>query len=503
DQPWLEDALSPCETTAVFAVRAVRNRRARTLVLCGDTTLALAILIEAARSAWEEQELAQAEAAGAGRDLASDQAFPSILVMAERAGDLKREFIATVAPQLRAALPDVEISPTPWRRNLLKFLDSLSSQDAAGCVVIVTDDPTPEGTHEAGRVARLHPRTVIYSQSIDVVGGADVVFDNLHQFRVGFLVDGVLPADTWTRLARHNHERYRRRWPVPAGSSAESARRPWEDLDEFFREENIQQVRQVLASAVALGRLWRPLRAVPPGSFVEFTGSELDVLARTEHERWYARRLAAHWHAPGMGEADASASRGQGPAERVNASVVPWDALPDSMRRQNAQHVASILAQLEAIGYVAVLPDDGPRHVAPFERRGEVRALRLDAPRVWQAQNGTAMRAETGDWSIHDAHGHERTVRDAEFRTSHEHLGGDRWARTGTIRAWQVSEPTTVRTLEGPAEAEPGDWIVQGSSGVRWPVPAAQFEQSYVAVPEPGSLSPGNGAAPGRADEQK
>jgi hypothetical protein len=92
-----------------------------------------------------------------------------------------------------------------------------------------------------------------------------VVFDRLHHFRRGFLVDGALPADTWTRLARHNHECYRLRWPVPAGSPRESSRRPWDDLDEFFRAENIRQVRQVLSSAVYLGRLWRPLRAVPPG----------------------------------------------------------------------------------------------------------------------------------------------------------------------------------------------------------------------------------------------
>ncbi len=480
-QPWLEDALSPCETTAVFAVRAVLTRGARTLVLCGDTTLALAILIEAARAAWEEKELAMADAAGGDHEPASGRAFPSILVMADRAGDLKREFAATVSPQLQAALPGVRIAATPWRRNLLKFLDSLPSQEAADCVVVVTDEPTAEGAQEAGRVARLHPRTVIYAQSIDDIGGADVAFDNLHQFRVGFLVDGVLPVDTWTRLARHNHERYRLRWPVPAGSPGEPARRPWDDLDEFFREENIRQVRQVLASAVALGRLWRPLRSVPPGSVVEFTDSELAALAQEEHGRWYARRVAADWHSPGTGEGDGGAARVQGTARRVNPSVVPWDALPDSMRQQNALHVASILTLLEAIGYIAVLPDDGPGHAAPFVRRGEVRAVRLDAPRVWEAANGAALRAEPGDWNISDEQGHERTVRDAEFRTSHEYLGGDRWARVGMIRAWQVTEPTTVRTLEGPAVAAKGDWIAQGRNGERWPVPAGQFAETYVA----------------------
>src|SRR5215831_10671314 len=89
DQLWLEDALSPYETTAVFAVRAVLAHRARGLILCGDTTLALAILIEAARSAWEQRELREAQEAGGGHP-AGAPGFPAIHIMAERALDLQR-----------------------------------------------------------------------------------------------------------------------------------------------------------------------------------------------------------------------------------------------------------------------------------------------------------------------------------------------------------------------------------------------------------------------------
>jgi hypothetical protein len=492
-QLWLEDALSPYETTAVFAVRAMLAHRARTLVLCGDTTLALAILIEAARSAWERRELREAAEAGGQPGAGPGAGFPEIMVMADRAGDLQREFSATAAPQLRAALPEVKITTGHWRGRLLPYLDTRPAAEAAACVVVITDAPSPENTHEAGRVARLHPSTVIYAQSVDDAGEAGVVFDRLHHFRRGFLVDGALPADTWTRLARHNHECYRLRWPVPTGSPRESSRRPWDDLDEFFRADNIRQVRQVLSSAVALGRQWRPLRAVPPGSAVEFTGSELAWIARTDHDSWYARRIAAGWRPPRAGEREDNSLR-------VNASIVSWEALPADTKHANVQHIGSILGRLQTIGYAAVLPDGGPGHAAGYRRHGEVWAEQLQQAQAWTAPDGAVMEARPGDWRVRDEEGAERTVADTQFRASHERVDGHRWARTGEVRAWRVSETTTVVTLEGPATAAAGDWIVEGPGGERWPVPASQFERSHVACPgraeAAGAEDPGPGQTP-------
>ena len=60
----LEDALSPLESTACALVNQILSARARQLLLCGDTTLALAILLELARRAWEGRELAEAAAVG-------------------------------------------------------------------------------------------------------------------------------------------------------------------------------------------------------------------------------------------------------------------------------------------------------------------------------------------------------------------------------------------------------------------------------------------------------
>jgi hypothetical protein len=76
-------------------------------------------------------------------------------------------------------------------------------------------------------------------------------------------------------------------------------------------------------------------------------------------------------------------------------------------------------------------------------------------------------------------------VRDLEFRDSHEPLGGDFWLRTGNYRAWRVSQAVVLRTREGRATALPGDWVVEGVRGERWPVTDDQFWRSYTAPAGP------------------
>ena len=91
----------------------------RQLLLCGDSTLALAILRELARRAWERQELADA-AAKAARGLQSGlppagraAAAPvqHVLLLDRRAEDLRREFLATSPPSVVRALCDVRAEP--------------------------------------------------------------------------------------------------------------------------------------------------------------------------------------------------------------------------------------------------------------------------------------------------------------------------------------------------------------------------------------------------------
>jgi hypothetical protein len=106
-------------------------------------------------------------------------------------------------------------------------------------------------------------------------------------------------------------------------------------------------------------------------------------------------------------------------------------------------------------------------------------ARRLAARLYWTLPSGEEMFGDPGDWHVIDCAGTARTVTDSEFRSSHAQLADGRWQRVGVFRAWQVADAMVLRTKEGSATARPGDWVVEGPGGERWPVSDRQFRRSY------------------------
>jgi hypothetical protein len=499
---WFEDALSAHESTACTLLsHIVRAAPRQQLVLCGDSTLALALLRELARQAWERDQLAEAAAGGTGdpgRLLPSDEdqellarlPLQQVLLLDRRASDLRREYLATSPPPMVAALCEVSVQPTPWRDSLLALLDAMPPEAAAETTVLVADDPGERGLHEAGRVARLHPGIPVFVVTPDSEGTSGAIFDLLRPVQRALLVDGEVPEDTWTRVARHWHECHRLSHPPQPGNPRTLTGRPWDSLDEFIRQDNILEIRSIMTGVVARGRRWVPARAVPPGSFIELNDHDLEEIARAEHTRWYQRRLAAGWSAapgpggPGPGPARRPAILARAPQDAlVNSRVVPWAELPAAEQARATGYLRSQLAQLEDVGFMPIVPPGGPPGAAEFQRIGTVRARRLYARRPWTRRPGEELHGNPGDWRVVDDAGDERTVRDLEFRDSHAPLGGELWQRTGAYRAWQVSEAVVLRTMEGRAIAQPGDWVVEGSRGERWPVSDSQFRRTYTAAP--------------------
>jgi hypothetical protein len=277
-------------------------------------------------------------------------------------------------------------------------------------------------------------------------------------------------------VARHWHECFRLRHPAVPSEPRDFTGRSWAELDDFIRQDNILQLRSIMTAVVARGRRWVPGRAVAPGSFIELNDRDLEEVTRAEHTRWYRRRLAAGWSAGS--EQDGSGAAVTSNA-LVNSRVVPWNDLPADKRMEGIEYLRSQLAQLEDVGFVPIVPTGGPPGAAEFRRVGTVRARRLQARRTWTRRSGDELNGDAGDWRVLDDSGDERTVRDVEFRASHEPLGGDLWRRTGTFSAWQVSENMVLRTMEGRAIAQAGDWVVEGRRGERWPVNDEQFRRSY------------------------
>ena len=52
-----------------------------------------------------------------------------------------------------------------------------------------------------------------------------------------------------------------------------------------------------------------------------------------------------------------------------------------------------------------------------------------------------------------------------------------------TLKVEFTQEPCVVETLEGSVAAAPGDAIITGTAGERWPVHPERFKASYQAVP--------------------
>jgi hypothetical protein len=493
--PWFEDALSPQETTASALVTRVCANGARQLLLCGDSTLALAILLEVAYRSWERRGLARAaelgravrpdarlDGPGAPEPVAAPPLIERVVLLDQRAGDLRREYLATSPQSMTAALPAIRMQRKPWKDHLLALLDGMRAAEAAETAVVVADLLTEGSMHEAGRAARLHPGVPVFVLSPDGSGASEAIFDLMQPFQRALLVNGDPPEDTWTRIARHWHECYRLTHPVTDGATPAAARRPWAELDVFLRQDNILQLRSVMGAVAARGRRWMPASAVPAGSFIELAERDLAEVARAEHTRWYLRRWAAGWRptAPANG---AGHGHRPGRGTLVNGSVVPWADLPGAQRAELVEHVRTQLAQLEDVGFMPIVPEGGPATAASYRRVGTVRARRLEAALRWTTSAGSELSGRAGDWHVLDDHGDERTVRDLEFRASHELLGGHRWRRTGTFRAWPASDELVVRTVEGPAVARRGDWIVEGPGKERWPVTDEHFRRGYQAVP--------------------
>jgi hypothetical protein len=121
-----------------------------------------------------------------------------------------------------------------------------------------------------------------------------------------------------------------------------------------------------------------------------------------------------------------------------------------------------------------------------FCRTGIISADQRHEAWTWTSGSGNTMHGRAGDWAVTDSAGNSWSVRDDIFRENHQHIGNNRWRRTAFVLARPARAGEIIDTLEGPATAADGDWIVRGENGEQWPVPAEQFRQRYHGPAPPG-----------------
>ncbi len=118
-----------------------------------------------------------------------------------------------------------------------------------------------------------------------------------------------------------------------------SSLRPYSELSDEEKEQNRRNVRDIPAKLALVGYVMRPARSNEPP--IDFPGAELEFLARWEHERWMAAKVAAGWkYAP---QTDKARKRHQ--------ALLPWEELPDEEREKDRVMVRGIPLILARAGY--------------------------------------------------------------------------------------------------------------------------------------------------------
>ncbi len=276
------DAITTDELLARQLVAMIRETGHNTVLLTGDTPLTTSVLDELALTEAFDHELH-------GREPGHPAAPPrSVVVCQPQAGELVERWQAGRSPTLASDPFVVSASDLDWEHHL--------AEHGGRMTVVVTDPFDADTPSQARRVARRHPYSVIacrspYTQGIDLTDP----LPNLVTFGPTLLQSGGVPEDSWTVLARHNHDFF------TDPQSTRPASRPWGSptdpvearLPDFLREDTLRQERLILQQVEREQYRWIPTE---PGQAVQQLPDDVvERITEAEHRRWCALRVANGW----------------------------------------------------------------------------------------------------------------------------------------------------------------------------------------------------------------
>ncbi|WP_210085458.1 hypothetical protein [Mycobacterium sp. OAE908] len=469
DGRWAADAVGKYEVTARRLLDEIGERGGvNRILVCGTSPLTLALCADL------EQRRREHEFCVRG-----DHDFPTITVVADAAEEYANDHRHR---QQRLGLPrgDRYVDAVDEAPSIPVLTRLIAEAHDAGCAVIFVDadpmfgaaiDPTI-----ATRLAMRFPDVPIFAWNAkaESAGGERAGIDALRTYRLTMDLPAGHAHDAWERAAMLIHERYR----LSAGGTS-PARRPWAELDEFYRGSNRRQVRNALWLVEQIGgHTWNSLEGwapdIPKAQAVEpldqlqamgFDRAAALAMARAEHEDWcrYYRKAGWSW-----GEV-------RDDERKTHPNLTDWrtvEADPELLHASLAS-LAATLSQLRELGYRSV-----PRW-RRYRRVGVVTAEQRSQPWTWTSDSGHEMRAGAGDWLVQDDGGRSWSVRDDIFRATYQRVDDKHWRRAGFVAARPARDGEVVDTLEGTAAAGPGGWIVRGEGGERWPVSAEEFGRRY------------------------
>jgi len=186
-------------------------------------------------------------------------------------------------------------------------------------------------------------------------GLAGSKFENLNGFGLldrTWTIEVILSGAMET-LARALHENYRMNRRAE-GETVETnpSLVDWDELPEDVRQSNRRQAMAVRKELAAAGCRLEPQRDWRE-SPIEFSEDESEVLARVEHDRWYAERRAEGWKK--RPEKDL--------ARKIHPWLVPWDELKEETRQRVRGDVSTLSFALAEVGFAI-------RSVSPVRGNG-------------------------------------------------------------------------------------------------------------------------------------
>lgn len=230
------------------------------------------------------------------------------------------------------------------------LLDERNEPDVTSAYVCLGDDTL--GLAAGLRLQRSlrDPRIQVVVRTNDrgglasiLEGEGELAHQNLHVF--GLLdracrAEAVLVGRT-EKIAQAIHAHYVRH-RLAQGDTAATNRSiaPWEELSETLRESNRQQADDIPRKLRAIECEIGPVTSFEPESFT-FAEEEVERLAREEHDRFVAERIADDWEA--------------GPEKDVDRKQSPylcsWEELPLDIQDRDRDAIRAIPPILAHVGY--------------------------------------------------------------------------------------------------------------------------------------------------------
>jgi hypothetical protein len=464
---WMSDALSVYEVTAAILVEKIQSTGQDRLALVGNSPLAVAVCAELAQRQREDTVLGQRRA----------PSLADLVLLCPEAADLRRQHQVRQERFGNAGSAElIAVVEEPATEEALAGILSATTAPA----VILADDPNsapgPGALVSATLLAALHPRWTIFDWSTTTRGVADEpIMERLYLFGLTMEPPPGWAVDSWERAARVVHERYLRSLERPDPEHVPS-HRPWAQLDQFLRDDNVRLVTTTLAGAESVGRSWGPVENDSRSDPLAIPDDQMLALAEFEHASWLRQRREQGWrYGPVRSDAD-----------RIHPAVRPWSGLDEENRRRTQEYVRAALETLYALGYRSS-PLSEARWIR-LARRGEVAASQLASAFRWITTAGEELRGRPGDWRVRSDEGDVWTVEPKVFAETYEHLTGDRYCRVGTVAGRPATAGEVITSLEGSETAREGDWVICGSAGEQWIISADHLRANYSPLNRDGEV---------------